>query len=340
MTTAKNHPTSPYYSQENNFGIGASDALLLLISVIGFGMLAWSIYAIVVAKLKTAEELQQEAEELTYEETLARVSDVSKLNRAQRRVRAKYIAKQQRKQLLLSSSQNAGEGGENGNQELLLEADPNNNNNNEDADDEMIPAFRHDTHLHNTNHGLSRRERQKAAKQIEMKERTKLRETRHREQQLAQRDAASRKQEKLETKKLETQRRLEEARIQRQRDEHASYEKWRIFLQSTSSNSLSVQEWIRELQTNRVVYIKNLARRFGVDEITVANRIQELIDTKRLSGILEQETTTSDDTTTLPARFIYLSPRDMRDLAAYVKTQDRIVPSEFASHIQQLLAIG
>jgi hypothetical protein len=338
--------------QDNNMSIGASDAVLLAVSFAGFCMLAWSMYSIVLAKLKTAEELRQEAEEreISYEERLAK-ADVSTLNRAQRRARAKHIMKQQRRL--------AGADGEmiddplHQEQQLVAPQQQQQQQHQQQQHDEHVPAFHGDSHHANTQHLLSRKERQKAAKQVELQERKLLEEDRRNEQKKAQEAAKARRKTKELHKTLQMERERKERREQQEADELANYRAWKIFLENeksirnnhdengdgqNQSNTITVQEWIGELKENRIVYLSDLADRFEVDESAVHDRIQELLDTSRLCGILEKDD--GDDESSNYARFLYISANEMSELASFVKSQDQIItPRGFAKHIKEHLKL-
>ena len=58
--------------------------LVLVVSFGGFIFLAFTVYSIVLTKLKSRKEIEEEEQELNYEERLV-AADVSTLNRAQRR---------------------------------------------------------------------------------------------------------------------------------------------------------------------------------------------------------------------------------------------------------------
>jgi len=312
-----------------DISIGASDAVLLAVSALGFFMLAVSVYKIVLAKLKTAEELEQEAKEneISYGERLAQ-ADVSTLNRAQRRARAKHIMKQQRR---LGGGTDNGENNNNNDMALVI-------HDQEQAHDENMPAFRADNHLHaNSQHLLSRKERQKAAKQVELQERRLLEEDRRNEQKKAQEAAVARRKAKEIQQKLQAEKDKKERMERKQADEMARYQTWKIFIETQSEDSITVKEWIKELKHNRIVCLKDLAARFSVEEATICERIQELLDANRLSGIVERSIDDDSDECNRSARFIYLSPENMSELATFVKQQDQFTARNFAKHISKEL---
>ena len=334
--------------------VGFSDAVLLAVSFVGFCMLAASVYSIVLAKLKTAEELQaeEEAREISYDERLAR-ADVSTLNRAQRRARAKHIMKRQRR---LGEPQNQQQplDPELLEQEQQLQL--------EQQQDEDVPEFREDSHLHTGQQGLSRRERQRAAKKVELRERRLLEGTRREEQHRAQAAATARKKERERLRAEEAERRKHERAARKTAGEREAYRAWKIFLEAPKpppnatdddddnnntsgmpTTAITVREWISELREHRIAYPKDLADRFRLDEAVVIDRIRELLDDSRLSGILENGVPVGDDDhdsggggdNKTRARFIYLSPEDMSELGSFVKSRDvMITPRDLARRIE------
>ena len=78
--------------------------------------------------------------------------------------------------------------------------------------------------------------------------------------------------------------RLEQKRVQ----EFEAYEKWKVILQSEDF-SLSVLEWIKELQKNRAMRMDDIAKRLDVLSSAVTVWIQELLDSARPTGVLESD---------------------------------------------------
>ena len=328
-----------------NIGVGVSDAFILTISLIGFVFLGWTIYSIILAKTKTARELEAEDQDVSYEDRLAQ-ADVSTLNRSQRRARARIMMKKNR---LANTNQNnlvhpievVGDGNEQQQQQqqqnLLLEQQQ------QQQHDEGIPPFQDESH-HSTAHNmLSRKERQKAAKQVELQERKMFEEDRRKEQQEALNAAKSKKREKEKMVAIQIEQDRKERLEQRQADEIAKYHAWRIlFVENNTTNqndeeSITVLEWIQEMKQNRIVTLKDMATRFRVSLDRVRERIMELINSSRISGIIEHQDENNENQN---SRFIYLSPDDMSRLASFVKLRGKITTKEFASHIHEELQLS
>jgi type IV secretory pathway VirB10-like protein len=316
-------------SQENNndapFGkvpeisVGVSDAILLVVSAIGFVMLAVTIYSIVLTRLKSAHEIEQEERELNYDERLAN-ADVATLNRAQRRARARHIMKQQRRIVAPAVG-----GGDNDNDGEHNQEDDQPQNNNEPQEAllalPMDPSQRH----------LSRKERQKAAKVAEKEERSLFEEERRRQQQEAQ-DVAKR--EKKQKERLLSERAEEDRRVrqhQREEEEMATYHEWKTFLASKDRTTiLSVKDWIQELEKkSRIVVVKDLAERFQASAEEVVSRIQTLLSSSRISGVLESD-----------GRFIYISQEEMRTVASFIKAQEKISMQAIAKKTEELIGFN
>jgi hypothetical protein len=269
------------FGDSADVGVGFSDVALLIVSGAGFIMLVVTVYGIVMTQLKTKEELDdEEGKERSYEDHLAR-ADVSTLNRAERRARARVIMKQQRR----------------------ADADPTEE---EEAEDE--------------HHGhLSRRERQKAAKAAEREERKLFEEDRRKQQQEAQEVAQKEKKEREreEAKRAEEQRVLDLA--QKETREKAELDKFKTFLSSPSAvQSQSVDEFVSELNDNKCVYIDQIATKFGLSAEVVISRIKELINERRVAGIIEAD-----------GRFIYFSDQELQAIASQVKSLRSVSTSAF-----------
>lgn len=118
---------------------------------------------------------------------------------------------------------------------------------------------------------------------------------------------------------------------------------------------ITVKRWIRELKQNRIVILQDLADRFQLEESVVHDRIKELLDTSRLSGILEtsslsnasvdksvhddDDNETADDGKSTIAKFIYISPVEIYDLSLYVKAEDKFTAKDFAVYVEEQLAL-
>lgn len=279
-----------------DISVGASDKVLLLVSGAGFVFLAVTIYSILLTKLKSSKEIDEEEKDLNYDEKLAN-ADVSTLNRAQRRARARHIMKQQRR-IAPAVPLQMGNGNFDDNAEVA----------------------------ENENSQLSRKERQKAAKAAEKEERRLYENERRKQQEQAQRLAQAEKKERqkrmLEKEDEERQARCE----QRVADETKEYESWRTFLVSEDrSNLLTVNEWIAELRESRLVYVNEMAGRFGLPRDQVESRIQHMLDSSRLMGILAGD------------RFIYVSTQEMNDIASFLQSRDKTTVKQVQEKVEAIV---
>jgi DDRGK domain len=240
------------FPQDPAVGVGFSDSALLMVSIGGFGLMAFLIYSIVFSRVQSAEELEKTDAvdgELDYEEELLK-ADVSTLNRAQRRARAKALMKRERR-----VHEEDGEG--------------------DDAD------------AHNN---LSRKERQKAAKAAERKERQILDAARQEEQRVAMQRAQEEKKRRLELEAIQAEedrlRKEDEDAEQKQRE----WEEWNNFLKSPDgSESLTVEEWVKELEKGPCsVDLRPLSTRFDTSLEQVQQRINKLVRDGRVTGCLDE----------------------------------------------------
>ena len=286
------------------YGVGVSDTTLVAMSMIGFGVLLSIMYVLLMARLKTDVDSDDQLNGDDYDEQLDK-ADVSTLNRAQRRARAKMIMKRQRRI-------DGGDGDGNGNDgDAAREGqgqadDPALGDDGEGGDDAGQDGQEGQQHL-------SRKERQKAAKETERQERRLMEDSRRLQQEKAQALAQKRKQEK--------ERRLaEEARLAKlsreqaaEEQKRAAYTEWRTFLSCGEVDSMTVSEFVRYARTNRSVNVDLLADRFQTPSGAVVARIQELIVSRRLTGIILDGQT-----------FVYLTEVDLKKVAALVHQRGQV----------------
>jgi len=155
---------------------------------------------------------------------------------------------------------------------------------------------------------LSREERKKAA---EKEERRLNEEERSHQEREAQETAQNEKREWLKQEAV----RAEEARRlrldQKEAQESEAYDQWKTFLQSEDL-SLSVLEWIKELQKDRTVRVEDIAERFDVLSSEVTARIEELLDSARVTGVLESD-----------GRFIYISQEELMSISSVIQGKEK-----------------
>lgn len=342
-------------------GVGASDSILIAVSGVGFCFLAWTVYYYIIPKLKTAHDLRVDVDEngneITYDEKLAR-TDVSTLNRAERRARARYIMKQQRKaaqpdggngdEFAVDGQAANGGGGVNDDIAILQQ-----NENEPQVQD--IPQIANNNHP-NLRH-LSRKERAERAKQKEREERRALETVRRREQQKVEDELHQRKKEKERQRTIQAEKDRQKRMQQREEDELTAYHQWRTFLPNPQSRSggssgsddvLSVHEWISELNTDskktKIVPISALSKRFGVPPDYVRSRIHELLLIGRITGILEDNLAGSIATGTMSAEerlddgyFIYVPLEHLSALASSLQKEDTITRKDVQRMISEHL---
>lgn len=280
-------------------GVGFSDTAILIVSLLGFVFLATTVYSLILLRVQSKEEFEKaEEEKLDYGEQLER-ADVATLTRAQRRQRAQLIMKRNRRA--------APVGGHH--------EDPG-------ADDDDIG----DDHVQGQH--LSRKERQKAAKAAEREER-KLFEEQRREMQKDAQEAAKR--EKKERERLEAERLEEERKLRllaKEAQEQAEYEEWNTFLTSPNEEeTMTVAEFVIYAQEEKVVSIDRLADRFQRPSEQVCTRIQELVSSCRLTGVIDG------------GRFIYITPDEMDAVAQSILEKKQITLTDLANSTSSLIKI-
>jgi len=290
--------TSPFDGAPGEIGVGASDAMLLVVSVAGFVFLAATVYGLIVVRYGKRHDddddgavEKQDLDQAGYEQRLIR-SDPSTLTRAERRARARAIMKEQRRADPTNAAADGGggvvglEGGQQGGEIRVDDGDG-------DGHDDDDGGARHA--VENTV-VKSRKERQRAAKAAERDER-RLFEDERREQQRRQQEEAQRR--KRERARLEERRREEERRRrQEEKDasERAKIQEFNTFLSPSSSAAakhITVEEWIATLNEgsakSRVLVLSEIAETYGVSVGRVRDRIQQLVREQRVAGAFERD---------------------------------------------------
>jgi DDRGK domain len=262
-------------SADSSISVGFSDTALIVVSLCGFGLLVGTVYALVLARLKTKEEAEEDAKrELDHDEYLIQ-ANVATLSRAELKARARALARRQQQ-------------------------------------NPERPGIR------------SRKERHKLAKDIEKEERKQYANQR-REEQLAVQEAAQdskRERERLLAERMEIEKRQRE-------DEQLAKERVALLERSTFLSTdikqQSVDDWVDELENEKenVVHLNEVADEFGVSPGRVLDRIQQLVDGRRLWGVFEEN-----------GRFIRVRESEVRDLLREIRIRHRdgmISNSEIAS---------
>jgi DDRGK domain len=262
-------------SADSPISVGFSDTALIVVSLCGFGLLVGTVYALVLARLKTKEEAEEDAKrELDYDEYLIQ-ANVATLSRSELKARARALARRQQQ-----NPERPGIG--------------------------------------------SRKERHKLAKDIEKEERKQYANQR-REEQLAVQEAAQdskRERERLLAERMEIEKRQRE-------DEQLAKERLELLQRSTFLSTdikqQSVDDWVDELENEKesVVHLNEVADEFGVSPGRVRDRIQQLVDERRLWGVFEED-----------GRFVRVRESEVRDLLREIRIRHRdgmISNSEIAS---------
>ena len=280
-----------------DISVGFSDSTLLTASITGFCLLAATVYWVVVRRTKTRQEVEQDGDDAdpgVYERRL-RESDVSNLTRAQRRARAHMIMKEQRR----ATGAAANEANE------------------QDAQNANTTGQQQQ----------SRKQRQRLAKEAELKERRVLQEERQKQQLEAQKQAAR---ERDERAKLQAQQAAHEKQVrQEQKAQEKEQEElaWETFL-SSGSERLTVQEWVNSLQQQPSpcrIPLTPLSERFGVPLKDLESRIDELVRECRVAGVLEG------------SHFIYFTDNDLKSIAARIEKAGAVSLSQIALMCNEML---
>jgi hypothetical protein len=291
--------------------VGFSDRVLFTASVTGFCILAVTIYKIIISRVKSSDEIAED--DLSPEELLTR-ADVSTLNRAQRRARAKAIMKEQRRAAI---------------QPLPRDNDDNNNEGAEADREELLPDVNEENHpIHQPQ--LSRKERQQAAKAAEREERLLFQEERQRIQKEAQEQARREKKERLaaEAKRLEEEKIRQQ--LEKEKKEKEERDAWLVFLIAGTNATIptqSVEKFVEFLKRERTVDISEMSSALDTNIEKILQRLQELIDDGRIGGFFRD------------GQFVYVSNDELRSIAQDISENGIVTLKDVASICEKVINI-
>ena len=85
-------------------------------------------------------------------------------------------------------------------------------------------------------------------------------------------------------------------------------------------------EWIKELQKNRTVRVNDIAERFDILSSEVTVRIHELLDSARLTGVLESD-----------GRFVYISQEELLSISSVIQGKEKISLQQTSDAIRSIV---
>mmetsp|Transcript_29495 Transcript_29495/g.42825 ORF Transcript_29495/g.42825 Transcript_29495/m.42825 type:complete len:310 (+) Transcript_29495:59-988(+) len=295
----------PYEQHVTSLSGGASDKALLYISLTGFFLVGIAMYRLFLASGAGNGDLDEdELYKRDYDEDLDE-ADVRKLNRAQRRLRAKNRMKKKRR---IEPARGAA-----------VPEDGNNvvGDNNADgaiADHEGLEEVAN----------LSRKERQKLAKAEEKEERRRY---------VLEREAALKRQEQEETylERKERSRAEEEERFmaekeRNERDWKEYDEFWTMFkIGGGSGEAVLVKDFVAFMERNKVVAVDYIADQYGLCRDIVIKRIKVIEEEGHINGVYDDQ-----------GQFIHLTTDEMAEVADIVRREGRITLEKLACEFSRL----
>jgi hypothetical protein len=274
-----------HHAANQEVSVGASDSLILAISLTGFAVLASTLYFVLIRpSAASADSDRHDGGGVggggvpTYDQL--KQAKVADLNRAQRRARARTIAKEETKELAAAAP------------------------------------------VH-----ISKQERQRAQRDIELRERRAEQEERARIQQAQQQRAALAKEQR-------------DARKQQERTAQAltNLEKWETFLKSDepgkkNASMMTVAELIERLERDRILDVGQVSLQFNVTEELVVRRLNELVADGRISGVFANTNNLDDgDGDNNQKQFIYFSDQELRLIASEIEAKQKVSYAELAAY--------
>lgn len=302
------------HALEGDITGGLSDRLILFISFVGFGFLGLVLFLFVLSPSSESGDDSEGKPDRSYEEDLDQ-ADVRTLNRSQLRARAKLRMKKTRR-LAQDRAEEANVGEDQGQDReptaiVVVDA----NIEEDDGEDDSLLV-----------HHISRKARNKAAKSREKKERLFYAEMRLEQTEISQKQRKERAKEERIAK--------EEAQEEKRKRERAEYDDWNnlfsaedIVVENETSPQITatVTDFIElvHCSKSKCLKIKDLATRYHVDSCTMVERIRQLQEEGRVTGIVDDE--------------FFILVTDLQNLGDGLSTSQSTTLSDLAKEIESNL---
>ena len=293
------------YSENTDPTGGFSNETLLLVSLIG---LTITFIALLFLCQRAPQHIDDDEDEITYEQALQE-ADVGNLTRAQRRARARLLMKKNRRLPTTDAmTQPQREG------QLVLQ-DP------DDAEGAARLGVVANNNAVNTGTKLSRKERQKAAKELERIERKANEEQRR---LMKQHEEEERKIREMLRKEKEAQ-----AELEKKEKLEKQFRAWKyMFPESDLETRVTVKEFVEELEMNPIISLEETAEEFGVSVTDFTERCNQLKSEGRMChGIVNIE---KDE-------FVYVSEASMVKIASFIKKEGRVNLSDLSEEVHRIV---
>ena len=295
---------------------GFSNKTLLLISLNGITIIVIALIFL----CQRAPRSDEEEDNIPYDQALQE-ADVSLLNRAQRRARAKLLMKKNRR-LVNDDVDGNFDADQNPNaralvalQDAAVDVDDNDDGGNfRNIRSPPIAAAPRGPQL-------SRKERQKAAKELERMERKANNDQIRLQKQHQEEDRQIRTMLQKEKK--------QQAEIEKTKEQGREFREWKyMFPQADLDTKVTVKEFVEELDLDPVISLRETAEEFNVTIDALVDRLEQLEKEGRIChGILNR----SRD------EFIYISPANMVNIAAFIQEKGAVTIGDLKRSLPQII---
>lgn len=320
-------------NQNNEYAIGASDSIILIISLIGFLFIGIALFHFLLPKRGVPSLLDEDANQEGEEE-----KELVGGNRAQRKAHARRRAERQREQRRRQMELEA-ENEEQQNEQNLREHILQQGRRREDGEGEG-EGEEDEEDSQNNNH-MSKKESKKAIKRAEKQRYRRMEEERRAEirKKKEAEDAAYLERRALERKE-ELQLKLKEEQDVNVREakELKEYNKWKAMFvlegSSTSASALAVDGCINNdddkywenviefIKQKKIVQVDSVAQKFGLRTEDVMRKLNKMSDL-----VFDQNSGT----------FVYMSEELMESLKGYIKEKGSVTSDDLANKIKVLV---
>ena len=295
----------PSHGTNTDITGGFSNQTLVIISITGFTIILSTLAFFYIKSPSDASgsgSNEDDANAPTYEEQLE-TADVSTLNRAQRRARAKILMKKSRRLpvVVQQGPRNAeGQELERDDENRLMIA----------LENEALVAERQEPQL-------SRKERQKLARVKEREER-----------QVYQEERRMKELEKQRVLEIDKARHLLELEDMKKKERELKIQNWKFLF---GQDGIKVHDFLKELKRSKIIKLDETAERFSVKKELLVDRLVQLEDEGRINcGIVNDER----------GEYIYIGSEDMTKIAEWMMKTGSSSLKEIANEMSKIVMGG
>jgi hypothetical protein len=300
----------PIHTEQSDPTGGLSNSILLVLSLSGITVV---FIALLIICIKSPAQSDDEEEEMINYDQALQEADVATLTRAQRRARAKLLMKKNRRLANNGPAPRPDPGGIG--QQVM--------NNAQGGEERLVAGAPGALILNNTPERpkLTRKQRQKAAKELERAER-KANEEQIRIQKRCQDEDRQKRATIQQNKKLQ-------AAVDKKERLEREFRAWKyMFPESDLDTRVTVKEFVEELHVNPMISLEETAEEFSVSVLDLIRRLEEIEGDGRIGhGIFNID----------EGEYVYVNKECMNRIVKYIHEEGKVSLDDLAKEMSRIV---